>query len=421
LPPLIYIIAGEPSGDLLGGRLIAGLKERTGGALRIAGIGGEAMRAEGLDSLFPMAELSVMGLVEVLPRIPGILRRVNQTVADIIRLQPAAVLTIDSWGFTGRVQQRLKQLCPDIPRIHYVAPMVWVWKPNRTGKLAAVLDMLMTLLPFEPDWFLKDGLATVHVGHSVLESGADQGDGAAFRIRHHIGADVPVLLVLPGSRHSETSRLLPVFAAVVARLAPHYPGLTVIVPTVETVAAQVKQAVAAWPVPAVIVEGRGEKYDSFAAATVALAASGTVALELALARLPTVIAYRVSPVTAFIATRFFGLKVKFATLINVIMDRAVMPEFLQSKCRPELIASAVGQLLNDPQARQRQSTDAAEAIRRLGSDGPSPSLRAADAVLEFIARRKGEDPSGASADARTRNFVGKHMGSAQTSKGPRAL
>ena len=384
MAPRIYVIAGEPSGDLLGGRLMAGLKAATRGTATFAVIGGEAMRAEGLQSLFPMAELSVMGLVEVLPRIPRILRRVGETVADIERLRPDAVVTIDSWGFTGRVQKRLKARCPDIPRIHYVAPMVWAWKPDRTRKLAAVLDRLLTLLPFEPQWFVKDGLPSVHVGHPVVESGAETGDGAAFRARHGIAPDAPVLVVLPGSRHSETSRLLPVFAGAVRRLAERQPGLTVVVPTVETVAAEVKAAVAHWAVPARVVENRAEKYDAFAAGTAALAASGTVALELALARLPSVIAYRVSPLSAFVATRFLGLKVKYATLVNMVMDAPVMPEFLQTDCTEERLAEAVGALLADAGARARQIERAGEAMRRLGYGGPSPSARAAEAVLAVI-------------------------------------
>ncbi len=380
--PLIYVIAGEPSGDLLGGRLMAGLKAVTFGRVRFAGIGGEAMRAEGLDSLFPMAELSVMGLVEVVPRIPRILARVGQTVADVAAKRPAAVVTIDSWGFTGRVQKRLQRACPNIPRIHYVAPMVWAWKPDRTRKLAAVLDLLLTLLPFEPELFIKDGLPSLHVGHSVIESGAGQGDGAAFRARHHIAPDAPVLVALPGSRHSETARLLPVFAATVDRLGRVHPGLTVVVPTVETVAAEVRAAVAAWTVPTVVVEGR--KADALAAGTVALAASGTVALELALAGLPAVITYKVSPLTAFVATRFLGLKVKYATLVNMVMDAPVMPELLQGQCVPERLAEAAGRLLADPAARAEQVAAAREAMRRLGAGGPSPSRRAARAVLDFI-------------------------------------
>lgn len=385
---LIYVIAGEPSGDLLGGRLMAGLKARTDGQVDFAGIGGAAMRSEGLDSLFPMAELTVMGLVEVLPRIPRILRRVRETLADIEARQPDAIVTIDSWGFTGRVQKACQQRFPHIPRIHYVAPMVWAWKPERTKKLAAVLDLLMTLLPFEPEWFEKDGLRTIHVGHPVIESGAERGDGAAFRARHGIAPDAKVLVALPGSRQSETGRLLPVFAATLALLARDHPDLVVVAPTVETVADTVKAAAASWPLRTIVVEDRAEKYDAFAAGTAALAASGTVALELALAGLPTIITYRVAPLTAFVATRFMGLKIKWATLVNMVMDRAVMPEFLQESCRPDLIAPAVVALLDDDVDRGSRKQAMGDAMARLGYGGASPSDRAAATVLDFIAERK---------------------------------
>jgi lipid-A-disaccharide synthase len=385
---LIYVIAGEPSGDLLGGRLMAGLKARTGGDVRFAGIGGAAMRAEGLDSLFPMAELTVMGLVEVLPRIPRILRRVKETLADIEARQPDAIVTIDSWGFTGRVQKACKQRFPHIPRVHYVAPMVWAWKPERTKKLAAVLDLLMTLLPFEPHWFEKDGLRSVHVGHPVVESGAEKGDGAGFRARHGIAADGRVLVVLPGSRQSETGRLLPVFVRTLDLLACDHPDLTLVVPTVETVVDKVKAAAARWPLRTIVVEDRAEKYDAFAAGDAALAASGTVALELALAGLPTIITYRVAPLTAFVATRFMGLKIAWATLVNMVMDKAVMPEFLQDNCRPELIAPAVAALLDDPARGAAARAEMREAMVRLGYGGASPSDRAAVTVLDFIAHRR---------------------------------
>jgi lipid-A-disaccharide synthase len=385
---LIYVIAGEPSGDLLGGRLMAGLKARCGGDIRFAGIGGEAMRAEGLDSLFPMAELTVMGLVEVLPRIPRILRRVRETLADIEAKRPDAIVTIDSWGFTGRIQKGCQRRFPHIPRIHYVAPMVWAWKPERAKKLAGVLDLLMTLLPFEPPYFEKEGLRTVHVGHPVIESGAGCGDGAAFRARHGIAPSAEVLVVLPGSRRSETSRLLPVFAGALALLARQRPDLTVVVPTVETVADTVREAAAGWPLRTIVVESRAEKYDAFAAGTAALAASGTVALELALAGLPTVITYRVAPLTAFVAQRFMGLKIKWATLVNMVMDRAVMPEFLQDQCRADAVAAAVTALLQDEQARAVKRAEMSEAMVRLGYGDASPSDRAAATVLDFIAARR---------------------------------
>jgi len=387
-PSLIYLIAGEPSGDLLGARLMAALKQQTGGAVRFAGIGGEEMRAEGLESLFPMAELSVMGLVEVLPRLPQILRRIRETLSDIETKSPSAVVTIDSWGFCGRIHKGLKERKSRVPRIHYVAPMVWAWKKGRTKTLAQVLDLLLTLFPNEPAWFEKEGLRSVHVGHSVIEGGAGQGDGAAFRARHGLAFDQRVLCLLPGSRRSETSRLLPVFGATLDQLAVRYPDLVVAVPTVETVADEVAAAAAGWKLPALVLRGAAERFDAFAASSAALAASGTVALELAMAGVPAVIAYRVSPLSAFVATRFLGLDLKFVSLVNILAERSVMPELLQDDCRPERLAAALGDLLDDPHAVAAQRVGAAEALTRLGLGETSPSARAAATILTFIGEKQ---------------------------------
>lgn len=387
---LIYIIAGEPSGDLLGARLMAALTERTGGTARFAGIGGPAMKAQGLESQFPMSELTIMGLVEVLPRIPRILGLVKQTVEDIGQRRPDAVITIDSWGFTGRVQKAAKASFPDIGRIHFVAPTVWAWKPRRAKTLAGIVDMLMTLFPFEPPYFEREGLKTVHVGHPVIEGGADKGDGAAFRARHGLGADEKLLVALPGSRHSEISRLLPVYGETIALLAASHPGLRVAVPTVPNVAAEVRAAAATWALPTIVVEGT-ERFDAFSAGTVALAASGTALLELTLAGLPIVIAYKVSPVSAFVATKFLGLgkTLKWVGMVNILMNRGVCPEFLQEECRADLLADALRNLLEDDSVRQAMRRDLDQASTLLGRGGDDrPSERAADAVLEFIANRR---------------------------------
>lgn len=380
--PLLYLIAGEPSGDVLGARLMAALRQRTDGRVRFAGIGGEMMRSEGMISLFPMAELSVMGLAEVLPRLPRILKRLKQTMADIEAQRPAAVVTIDSWGFTGRIHKRLKQRGLGVLRLHYVAPMVWAWKEGRSKQLAERLDLLMCLLPNEPEYFLRHGLPAVHVGHPVIESGAERGDGAAFRQRHNLGQG-PLLCVLPGSRRSETSRLLPVFARTMGLLKSRHPELRAVVPTVETVAADVAEAVAHWPLPTLVVRGAAEKYDAFAACQAALAASGTVALELALARLPTIITYKMNAATSFLARKL--VRLKYVSLVNLLLDRPVVPELLLEDCRPDRLCAAVDRLLVDEAARREQRQGLAEAVQRLGYGQDTPSLRAADAVLAAIA------------------------------------
>ena len=375
-PPLIFLIAGEPSGDALGAALMAALKAKS--EVSFTGIGGALMAAEGLTSLFPMKELTVMGLAEVLPLIPAMLRRIAGTVAEIRSLTPAALVTIDSPGFNFRVASRLKG--SGIPLVHYVAPSVWAWRPGRARKIAGFLDHLLAILPFEPPYFEAVGLPCTFVGHPVLESGAGDGDGPGFRRRHEITSEAPLIVALPGSRASETGPLLPVFGHALARLEGRYPGLSAVVPTTEALGREVEAAVRCWPVPGLVL--RGDSFDAFAAADGALAASGTVALELAMARTPTVIAYKVNPLTAFLARRL--LRVPYVSLVNLILERRAMPEYLQEDCRPERLADALDGLLSNEDARLAQANAAAEALSRLGLGGPSPSSRAAGVVLDLI-------------------------------------
>jgi lipid-A-disaccharide synthase len=384
-PMLIYIVAGEPSGDLLGGRLMRALKARTHGQVRFAGIGGETMAAEGLESRVALSELAVVGVLEVLPAARRIFRRVRETVADIQREKPAALVTIDSSGFTWRIAERLRKAGSTLPMIHYVAPMVWAWRGGRAKRMARWYDHLMALLPFEPPYFTAVGLSCAYVGHSVVESGADKGDGAAFRRRHAVPENAPLLCLLPGSRRGEVSTLLPVFAEVAQRIADSHPNLRIVVPTTANVADQVEGALASWPLATIVVRGTIEKYDSFAASNVALAASGTVALELAMAKLPSVITYRINPITHAYVSRV--VKVDYANLINVVLDREAVPELLQYDCTPEKLAAAVTRLLDDKAAASEQIAAGQEALRVLGYGGVSPAVRAADEVLGMIARK----------------------------------
>nr|WP_281396686.1 lipid-A-disaccharide synthase [Roseospira visakhapatnamensis] len=377
--PLVFLIAGEPSGDVLGARLMVALRRRLRGRVRFAGIGGEAMTEQGLDTLVPQRELAIMGFLEVVPRIPALRRRLRDTLQAIETLGPAAVVTIDSWGFTGRVAKALTARGSTVPRVHYVAPMVWAWKENRKHAVAARVHHLMTLWPFEAAYFEPLGLACTHVGHGVIESGADAGDGPGFRRRHGIAEDAPVLVVLPGSRRTEVSRLLPVFRAVVARLAGPRPGLRVVVPTVATVAETVAGAVADWPVPVTVVRGATARADAFAAGDAALAASGTVSLELAMAGVPHVIAYKVNPLSALLLRRMTALR--FAGPVNILLDREAVPERLQDACVPERLLAILAPLLDGGPAAEAQRAALAEARARLsGGDGPPPSDRAAAVV-----------------------------------------
>ncbi|HTH97893.1 MAG TPA: lipid-A-disaccharide synthase [Stellaceae bacterium] len=378
--PLFFLIAGEPSGDVIGANLMRALKARLGGHVRFAGIGGERMAAEGLVSQVPIRELAIMGVLEVLPSARRILRRVRETVDSITALGPRAVVTIDSSGFCFRVGERLKKLPQRPPIIHYVAPMVWAWRPKRAFNAKRACDHLLTLLPFEPPYFERIGLPATYVGHPVVESGLDQGNGTAFRERHAIAAQAPVLCLLPGSRRSEVSRLMPVFAEAVGLLRKRYPDLAVVLPTVANAADLVRRLTAAWAVPPLIIDGT-EKADAFAGADVALAASGTVSLELAMARLPMVIAYKIFGPTHYLVKRM--VKIPHASLVSILLGRKAIPEFLQHDCAPENLAAAVMLLMADSEARHAQIHDCHQALVMIGLGGEPPGFKAADKILEL--------------------------------------
>jgi lipid-A-disaccharide synthase len=373
------------------------LKRRLRGAVRFVGIGGDQMAQEGLVSRIDIRELAIMGILEVLPSARRILRHVRDTVADIEREQPAAVVTIDSSGFCFRVGERLRQRAragggSRPPIIHYVAPMVWAWRESRARNAARAADHLLTLLPFEPPYFEKVGLPASYVGHPVVEGDAARGDGPGFRARHGIAVDAPVLLALPGSRRGEVTRLLPAFGAAVTRVAEHHPGLVVVLPTVDTVGALVGAAAAQWPVRTVVLRGAAEKFDAFAAADVALAASGTVTLELAAAGVPHVAAYRVAPVSAWLLRRL--VKLPSVLLVNILIKRIVVPEFLQEDCTGDVLAAAVERLFTDSAARGDQRRAFDEALALIGRGGPAPSDRAAEIVLRLAAQPQSETLGG---------------------------
>jgi lipid-A-disaccharide synthase len=344
------------------------------------------MAAEGLASLVPLADLAVAGVAEVLPRAPLILRRVRETVAAVQRLRPDAVVTIDSSGFSWRVAQRLRRRGERLPLVHYVAPMVWAWRAGRARRMARWYDHLLTLLPFEPPYFERVGLAASYVGHPVLESGADKGDAARFRAEHGIAEGALVITVLPGSRSGEVRRLLPIFGEALRRLERVTGPFRVAVPTVEIVANIVEEAVRDWPGNPVVLRGSQAKYDGFAASRAALAASGTVALELALAGLPMIVAYRLNPITEALLDRV--LKVRQVNLINLILGRPVVPEYLRGDCVPEKLAEGLAELIRDERVRAAHYQGYDEAVRRLRAGGSSPSRNAADRILAIVAERQ---------------------------------
>ncbi len=377
---LIYLIAGEASGDAIGARLITALRARRP-ELRLAGVGGPAMAAQGLVSLFPMHELALMGLIEILPKLRQLRRRIAETSADIAARRPDVVVTIDSPGFTLRV---LRQIAPlGIPRAHYVAPQVWAWRASRVRHYPGLWDTLLCLLPFEPEFFARHHLPARFVGHPVLESGADRGDGTRFRAHHALAPGAPILIVMPGSRRSEVTRLLPILAATLERIRPAVPGLIPVVPLAGPVAEAVRAATAAWPIRPILVTDPAEKYDAFAAAAAALTKSGTSTLELAMAGVPMLVAYRVNPITAAIARR--TVTVRYASILNLLAETPMIPEFIQQDCTPDRLAPALQALLTDPAAARAQRAATAAALARLAPPAGRPSEAAAEAVLALIA------------------------------------
>ena len=381
-PLTLMLICGEPSGDQLGAQLMAALKSLAGDSVKIVGVGGEAMAAQGLKSLFPLDATAVMGLTEILPRIPTILARVRQAADFAVETRPDAVVLIDSPDFTHRIARRLKAIAPRIVTINYVAPQVWASRSWRARGMADYLDMVLALLPFEAPFFEKYGLHAVFVGHPAIERAKRMTGGEAFRTRHAIALDAPLLAVLPGSRTGEVRYILPAFRAAVELLAKRVLGLVTVLPTVPHVAERVKRGTADWPTPLHVVEGEDEKFAAFDAADAALAASGTVTTELALARTPMVVGYKVAPFTYPLLKPF--VHIKFATIVNLILDREAVPEFLQSRCTPHTLADAALPLLTDEAAAARQVADLEEAMRRLGQGAEQPSLRAARAILDFV-------------------------------------
>jgi len=380
-PLTLMLVCGEPSGDQLGGELMAGLRALAGDSVRIVGIGGPAMAAQGLQTLFPLNDTAVMGLREVVPKLPAIFRRVRQASDYALETRPDAVVLIDSPDFTHQIARRLKRKSPLIRTVNYVAPQVWASRQYRARAMAHYFDLVLALLPFEAPFFEKYGLRSVFVGHPVIERAARMTGGEELRARLGIAADAPLLAVLPGSRTNEIRFILPAFREAVALLKKEIPDLVCVLPTVDHVAARVRAATRDWPAPLHILEGDADRFAAFDAADVALAASGTVTTELALSGTPMVVGYKAGWLTFRLMRPL--IDVKFATLVNLLLDREAVPEFIQDKCRPDALAAALLKLFRDPEAYERQKRNLAEAAHELGAGEEAPSLRAARALLDF--------------------------------------
>jgi lipid-A-disaccharide synthase len=380
----VFITAGEASGDRLGAALMAGLKARVPG-VSFEGVGGPQMEAAGLQSLFPMDDIAVMGVVEILREYRALKARIRQTADAVIAAKPDVLITVDLPEFSLRVARMVKA-ASDVRVVHYVAPTVWAWRPGRAKRMVGLVDQVLALFPFEPPFMEAAGIACDFVGHPVVaDQQASAAETAAFRTRHRIAG--PMALILPGSRRSELGRLLPVFADVAQRMVAARPDLRLVVPAAPALAPALAQVVPDWPGRPVLIDPRQdssgtEKRAAFAAADIAVAASGTVALELAAADTPMVVAYDMAWLSRQIIGRM--LRVSSVNLVNLVSDTRAVPEFIGAGCRPGPIAEAALAMLADP-GTQRAAMRL--TMERLGRGGPPPGDRAAEAVLRRLPAR----------------------------------
>ncbi|MCF8486342.1 MAG: lipid-A-disaccharide synthase [Rhodobacteraceae bacterium] len=370
----LFVIAGEPSGDRLGAALMAGLKTLDPG-ISFQGIGGPLMQAEGLESQFPMEELSVMGIAEVLPKYLPLKRRIRQAAEAALASGAGALITIDSPDFCLRVAAIVKAAQPQFRTIHYVAPSVWAWRPGRAAKMARVIDHVLALLPFEPPFMTAAGMSCDFVGHPVVsEPLASPAEISGLQ------GQWPLILALPGSRRGEVVRLAPVLGQVMERIKAVHPMARVALPTVRGVVDLVRDLTQNWPIQPMIIEDAATKRAAFGAADVAIAASGTVSLELAANACPMVIAYDMHPLTLWLMRR--AALIDTVTLVNLVSETRTIPEFIGARCRADLIAPEVLRLLAEgagPQADAMRQT-----MVRLGMGGEAPGLRAARSVLRHV-------------------------------------
>ena len=377
----VFVIAGEVSGDRLGGAVMAGLGALAPG-VEFRGIGGPLMQAQGLSSLFPMDELSLMGIAEILPKYFHLKRRIRETAQAVVDWKPDVLLTIDSPDFCLRVARAVRDAAR-IRTVHYVAPTVWAWRPGRAAKMAPFIDQVLALFPFEPPYMQAAGMDCDFVGHPVVaEPVATEAEAAAFRAQH--GIDGPLILALPGSRRGEVGRLAERFGQTLGLVAERLPKARVVLPMAAPVVPMVRDLTAGWPVQPLLIDpaadpGGAQKRAAFRAADVALAASGTVSLELAASGTPMVIGYDMSWLSRQIIGRM--LLTDTVTLVNLVSDTRVVPEFVGDACRPEAMAQALLATLDDPGPQQAAM---AETMRRLGQGGDPPGLRAARAILDRL-------------------------------------
>lgn len=382
----IFLIATEESGDRLGASLMKVLRQRLGGAVRFEGVGGQAMAREGLTSLFPIEQLSIMGLAAVVGQLPMILRRITETAAAVTHASPDVLVIIDSPDFTHRVARRVRASDPAIPIVNYVSPSVWAWRPGRARAMCGYVDHVLALLPFEPEQYVKlRGPPCSYVGHPLTEQIGTLRPTADEQKRREDSP--PVLLVLPGSRRSEVRHHMAVFGATLGLLRDEGVAFELILPTMPYLLEAVRQGVESWPVQPSVVVGEPEKREAFRIARAALAKSGTVTLELALAGVPMITAYRTGAIEAWIMLRM--IKVPSVILANLVVGDNVVPEFLQADCTPQNLSRALHDILVDSPLRRRQVEAFARIDAIMATGDQPPSVRAADIVLATMRKARG--------------------------------
>jgi len=381
----IFLIATEESGDRLGAHLMKVLRQRLGGAVQFEGVGGRAMAREGLTSLFPIEELSIIGFAAVVKQLPKILRLIGQTATAVTEASPDILVIIDSPDFTHRVAKRVRASDPKIPIVNYVSPSVWAWRPGRARAMLTYVDHVLAVLPFEPEAYRRlRGPPCSYVGHPLTEQLASLRPGPEERQRRD--APPPVLLVLPGSRRSEIRHHMAVFGQALARLRDEGVAFELVLPTMPHLQGAVAEALKAWPVQPRVVIGEKEKREVFRIAHAALAKSGTVTLELALSGVPMVTAYRTSAVEAMVFRRV--LNVSSVILANLVIGENVIPEFLQEDCTPEKLAQALREVLGDSALRRQQIEAFAKIDQIMSTGNAPPSARAADIVLATMRKAR---------------------------------
>ncbi len=394
-PLKVFLIAGEESGDALGAGLMQALREATGGSVRFSGVGGRRMAEGGLASLFPMEEIALHGLTAVLARLPNLVRRINETAAAVLAAEPDVLVAIDCPAFSLRVATRVRRRNRRIAIVDYVSPSVWAYLPSRARAMAHFVDRVLAILPFEPEVHRRlGGPPCTYVGHPLITRLGEFRSTAGERQPLDSGVP-PVLLVLPGSRRSEVTRLMAPFGETVGKVVQRCGPLEVLLPAVPRLVDEIRARLSDWPVKPTIVEGEAEKLKAFRRAHAALAASGTVSLELALSAVPTVVAYRVDLLVRLLKP---FLTAKSIVLSNLILDELAVPEFIDGDSDPARLAAALTPLLREGAERAAQLAAFDRLERLMDPDGPPPSTRAAEAVLEAL--RNSASAAGAAGVAR---------------------